>query len=305
MSNLVKVVLPVCGALLIAALAAQTASAHEPHDGLNFSIGVRGVAGCNTRASDVSCTLPQGQPFLVEVWLDELPDDIDVYGGFDLYAEFAGVTPGTDANNDDWPDCGFPAAFVGDDFVGWGCAMGLPPAGPSSWVGPIGSVTFTCAQDGSITLVHGNSDQTDLVEPPETGLVKHSEGDGEEEKLTIDCGTVPANTPGVVTRGTPGGPGPTPTYVRTREAGQVTPGTPDATLEPTAASAATATAQARGSATPPVSPTPDDGTDGDGGGVGTSAWIAFGVAAAAVVAVGAAGSYWYMRRRGGGGGAPA
>lgn len=189
---------------LLGGLSLRHASANEPHEGLNFSIGVRGAAGCNTRASDVSCTFPAGRTFVVEVSLDELPDDIPAYGGFDLYAEYAGVAPTEplDANNHDWGDCGFPAAFAGDGFVGWGCAIGPPPAGPSSWIGAIGAVTFTCTTSGSISLVHGAGFRTDLIEmvtENETGELEsviHSEGGNTREALHIACGTVPASTPG-------------------------------------------------------------------------------------------------------------
>ena len=288
--------------LVVSGMAVQHASADEPHDGLQFSIGVRGVAGCNTRESDVTCSLPAGQPFVVEVALDALPDDIPSYGGFDLYVEFGGVTPSDDASNIDWPNCGFPAAFVGDGFVGWGCAMGAPPSGPSSWVGPIGTVTFTCTQDGSISLIHGSGSKTDLLNP--LGDVKHSEGVNVSETLAITCGTIPAGTPGQVTEGTPGGPGPTPHEVHPEITGPDP--TPGPTLEPTAAAQATATALAMGTATPEPTtggPTGDGDDDDD-----SMAWIWIVVIVAAVAAVGiAGGGYWWMRRSrsdGTGGGPP-
>ncbi len=301
--------------IIISSLAVQHASAHEPHPGLEFSIGVRGVPGCNTRASDVTCTMPVGGTFVLEVGLDALPDDIPSYRGFDLYAEYSGgLTPSQDANNDDWPGCGFPAAFTGDDFVGWGCATGLPPAGPSSWIGPIGTVTFTCSESGSITLVHSAAGKTDLVEAvtdegeggtPGQSII-HTEGSDTQETLTITCGQLPANTPGVVTTGTPGPAGPTPGEAHPEITGGQTPGGP--TLEPTQAAIATATAQARGTATPKSSPTPGDGPDGGGDDDGNM-WVWIVIIVAAVAAVGiAGGGYWWFRRAqasgGGTGGTP-
>jgi hypothetical protein len=242
------------------------------------------------------------------VSLDELPDDIPSYGGFDLYVEYAGVTASEDANNDDWGDCGFPAAFNGDGFVGWGCAIGVPPAGPSSWIGAIGSITFTCTQSGSLSLVHGAGDKTDLIEmvaENEEGVsesVIHSEGADVSETITIECGTLPAETPGEVTQGTPGGPGPTPGPIRTTTGGGQTPGAPEATLEPTAAAQATfaaadsATATAEAGGAPTEEPPGGEGEDDDDSNVWI--WIVVGVVVAAVVIGG--GGYWYMRSRGGG-----
>ncbi len=293
--------------------ASQHALADEPHDGLGFSIGVRGVAGCNTRASDVACTLPSGQTFIAEVALDSLPDDIPSYGGFDLYIEHAGVTPSDDANSDDWPDCGFPVSFPGDGFIALGCAIGVPPAGPSSYVGPIGSVTFTCSQSGSISLVHGAGDKTDLIESVGEGpdgtssSVTHAEGADESETITIECGQVPAETPGIVTGGTPGEPGPTPgSRDGTPPSSNATPADPNVTLEPTARAQATFAAADSATATAEADDGGPPGSNGEDDDDDSNMWIWIVIIAAAVAAVViAAGGYWYMRSRGGGtGGGP-
>jgi hypothetical protein len=295
----------------------QHALANEPHEGLNFSIGVQNVAGCNTRSSDVSCTLPSGQPFVVEVSLDELPDDIHSYGGFDLYAEYTGVTPvdPLDASNDVWADCGFPAAAPGDGYIGWGCAMGLPPAQPSSWIGPIGTVSFTCTANGSISLVHKAGTKTDLVESvteDNTGVqqsIIHAEGADTKETLTIACGTVPGGGNGTVTEGTPGPVGPTPGQAhegtgsgnQTPAPGQ-TPGEEGPTLEPTAAALATLAAQEGATATAAAGGTPtDEGPDEEDDDDSSYTWIWITLGIIAVIVVIAGGAYlWYRRREGGG-----
>lgn len=294
------------GLLLVwGGLAARPAAAHEPHPGLNFSIGVRGVNGCNTRASDVTCTLPAASDFVVEVSLDTLPDDINSYGGFDIYMRYAGVTPRQDASTDDWQDCAFPASsYDRPGVVGMGCAIGIPPAGPSSYIGPLGTNTFTCGQNGSVSLAHSYAEGfTDLVENvtevgKESVVLSHAEGAGTTETLTITCGQLPPNTPGVVTVGTPGPPGPTPGSVHTPVGGAPTaPGETGPTLEATAAAKATATARARPTTTGPA------GDGDDGGGVDTWVWIVIAVGAVAAAGAAGAGGYWYMRSRGGGGGA--
>ena len=191
-----RALLAVTIAALFSALLVVHTEAHEPHPGLQFSIGVRGVPGCNTRASNVTCTLPSGRPFVLEVSLDALPDDIPTYEGFDIYLKYAGVTPQHDASTDDWPDCGFPASsYDQPGVVDFGCARGLPPAGPSSYIGPIGTNTFTCGQNGSITLQHSAArGYTDLVQgvlpgpTPGVGIGNnHAEGAGTTETITISC----------------------------------------------------------------------------------------------------------------------
>ena len=292
--------------LLWGGLAAQPTRAHEPHPGLQLSIGVRGVNGCNTRASDVTCTLPTDSDFVVEVSLDSLPDDIDTYQGFDISMRYAGVTPKQDGSNDEWPDCGFPAIYYDDPgVIGLGCAMGVPPAGPSSYIGPIGTNTFTCTQSGTIALVHGERD-TDIVERVErqpdgtSSAINHAEGAGTSEKLTITCGQLPANTPGVVTVGTPGGPGPTPGSIHTPADGAPTPGESGPTLEPTGAAKATATAVVKATATAKAGG--GELADGeDDGGTAAWVWIVIVVGVAAAVLAAAGGGWWYMRSRSGGG----
>jgi hypothetical protein len=288
--------------LLLSGLAVRYASAHEPHPGLQFSIGVRGVPGCNTRASDVTCALPVGQTFVLEVGIDALPDDIPSYGGFDLFVRYEGVTASNDFSNDVWPDCAFPAGTVDENtegkFVAWACAVGIPPAGQSSWVGTVGTVTFTCTANGAISMIHQARAYTDLVESatensahtPEDLI--HAEGANTKETLTINCGQVPAQTPGIVTSGTPGGPGPTP-HVEHPEVTEKTPGQPGATLEPTAAAKATARAADEGTSTA-ESP---GGGGGSGGSSKTWVWIVIVVAGVAAVVIAGSG-YWYMRGRG-------
>lgn len=299
--------------LVMSGLAAQNASAHEPHPGLEFSIGVRGVPGCNTRASDVTCTLPSGQNFVLEVGLDALPDDIPSYEGFDIYLTYAGVTPLQDASTDDWPECGFPASsYERTGIIGFACARGVPPAGPSSYIGPIGTNSFTCSQSGSISLVHSTEGNTDLVQgmepgptPDESVGVNHAEGADTEETLTITCGSVPAGTPGIVTEGTPGPEGPTPGQLRTPiPGGSTTPGEEGQTLEPAAAANATGTAIVKATATAKAKGTPDDGqiAEEDDDDSNTWIWIVIGVAVAVIVVGAAGGGYWYMRNRAGGSG---
>jgi hypothetical protein len=184
--------------LVLSTLAgAGHASAHEPHPGLQFSIAIEGVPGCDTRESDATCAaVDLGATFQIDVYLDSLPTDISGYGGFDIALEYDGVTPLRDASTDAWPGCGFPASYYDrPGLIGFGCAIGLPPAGPSRYTGLIGTSSFICDRPGSVSLVHGSaSGNTDLVEsvnlPSGTPLpaTTHAEGADTRETININCG---------------------------------------------------------------------------------------------------------------------
>ena len=87
-----------------------------------------------------------------------------------------------------WPDC----AFTGDDAytgsVHLACAVGIGAA-PSTYTGRMATVEFTCAADGSITLVHGEPD-TYVADDNATYYAEAS-----DETLTINC-VDPAPYPG-------------------------------------------------------------------------------------------------------------
>jgi hypothetical protein len=195
----------------IAAFAISQASAHEPHPGLNFVVGIDGVRGCNTRYGDATCEVPRGATFSLEVHLDRLPDDLPTYGGFDIYLEYDGVRALEDGDTSVWPDCAYPASFYGrpgrfdpPSFIALACATGIPPAGPSHYAGIIANNSFVCDAPGHITLAHGGAEGfTDLVES-ET-LAKHSEGPGVRETLSITCGGsfTPTPTPTATPSGVP------------------------------------------------------------------------------------------------------
>jgi hypothetical protein len=259
------------------------ASAHEPHPGLNFYIAVHGVPNCDTKSGDGSCDLLPGTVFVIDVYLDPLPSDIPSYEGFDIGLSYSGVTAQQDASTDAWPECGFPAkSYDTPNVVNFACAMGLPPAGPSTYSGLIGTNSFTCDQSGSIATVHGSgSGKTDLIENVNT--LAHSEDPNTTETLTINCvanGITPIpNTP------RPGSTSAAPS-----------------TLPPTGQAKATATAKA----TAPANGTPGPiQVAGGGGGGGLSAGVIAIIVIAAVVVAGGAGFFgwrYLQSRRGAGGG---
>jgi hypothetical protein len=185
------------GALLaVAALLlipiAQTASPAfaEPHPGLSFTASVPGYAGCNTSQGDAQCYIPPGTTFTVNVTLGPLPSDITSYQGYDIKMSYTGLTSADNASTAAWPDCGYPATYFEAGLVNMGCAVGLPPAGPSTYTGLVGTNDFTCSQSGAITLLHGDGN-TDLNQ--DIGVVASEAGTG--VTLNITCGSAPTATP--------------------------------------------------------------------------------------------------------------
>jgi len=287
---------------------AQRAAADIPADyrpGLQFSLDIKELTDCTTRVRDPTCTLAPDSTFTLEVKLDALGQGVPQYEGYDIFLRYAGVTPNQDASMDDWPDCGFPAsAYDRPGIIGMGCAIGVPPAGPSSYTGVIATNTFKCTQSGTITLEHG-SGETDLVQ---TISSIHAEIDT-EETINVLCATVPTGQPGVVATATEGGPrNDTPPPRPSEQPTAVE--TPGPTLEPTAAAQATATAAAQQTAQALTggpaggTPTAVPANTGGGGGGNTGIWIAVGIIGAAAVVVAAAGGWWKSRGRGAGGGTP-
>jgi hypothetical protein len=256
-----------------------------PDPGLQFYIAVDGVPNCDTKSGDATCTLAPGSTFVIDAYLEPLPSDIPSYDGFDIYLGYTGVTAQQDASTDAWPDCAIPAHLYDTGEVFFACIIGVPPAGPSTYTGLIGTNSFTCTQSGSIALVHGEG-STDLVED----LGKTHIESNPQEKLTINC--------------VAGGVTPIPT---TPHAGGSATSAPASTpLPPTAQAQATTTAKAKVTAAAKKTPTSTDGGNKDGGGGGgLSAGVIAIIVIAAVVVAGGAGFFgwrYLQSRRGAGGG---
>ena len=265
---------------------ATRAAAHFPHPGLNLSIAIPGVPGCDTRDGDATCSIRSGSAFPLYISIDSLPADAPQYEGFDLVVKYTGLTAQEDADAEVWPDCAFPAQFYDEGFIGIGCVIGVEPAGPSRYTGVIATSSFTCSQSGTISLVHSSKD-TDVVET--LGAI-HGEGENTSEKLTISCdrGGAEAQEP----EGGPRSQQPTQeprAATQTAAAIEGTPGTGTPAGTPAVdADAATATAAAAGG--------PELGEE-DGGGLSGWAWALIGVAIAAAVGLGVAGWRYAQRRR--------
>lgn len=157
-----------------------------PRTGLDFSIAIDangdGIDDCTTREEHRSeCRLTPGSAFTVRVDVNALPADMPTYVGFDARLTYAGVES-THKSIALWPDCGYPASFHEHGRALFGCAA--PINGSSTFVGPLGESHFTCAGNGSVTLVHGN-DKTALVDD---GFINRAEASRGSEVLTVTCG---------------------------------------------------------------------------------------------------------------------
>ena len=173
-------------------------AAHAPHAALNFSIAVD-VNGdttndCSTNGGPLGCSLATGSSFTLRVYLNNLPNGVPSYEGFDIYLEYAGVTSKNNASSAPWPNCANAASSYSSGTVTFGCAVssGAPP---SSYVGLIGTSAFNCPATpatGTITLTHAVG-KTQLIESGSSSA--HAEGAGTTEGLTINCGTGGGPTP--------------------------------------------------------------------------------------------------------------
>jgi hypothetical protein len=157
--------------------------AHAPHPGLDFSMNIRGT-NCGTGAGQTTdCALFAGNLFTLEVRLDNLPDGIPTYTGFDLDVRYSGVASHDNPSAAKWPDCLIFASDVDPGVsVLWGCTS-APSS--TSYTGPIGTLDFTCSSTGAINLVHGVNNTNLSAEDP--FHESHAEGQGTVESINVSC----------------------------------------------------------------------------------------------------------------------
>jgi hypothetical protein len=167
--------------------------------GVNLWIAVAGMPACSTEHGDATCTIVPGSTFVIDAYADNmgLP-----YDGFDIALQHVGVVPNHDADTSAWPDCAFPAAAYDEipnpTTIAFGCAIGVPPAGPSNYRGLIGAVSFVCAESGHITMLHLPNPQSPSTDLVDDNIQEHVEALDFGETLTINCGppTLPSTGTG-------------------------------------------------------------------------------------------------------------
>jgi hypothetical protein len=160
------------------------ASAHEPHAGLEFHLGVDtngdSVDDCSTVGDAPGfCAVPIGTMFTVNAYLDS--SGLAGYDGMQVYLGFTGVVAKSDPNGHVWPDCVFQGSIHTATYSAEACAIGIG-APLSTYVGKVATAAFTCAADGTIALQHGT---------PFTNLTNNSGADYHAEAgpdaLNIRC----------------------------------------------------------------------------------------------------------------------
>jgi uncharacterized repeat protein (TIGR01451 family) len=236
--------------------------AHTPHPGLDFSIGVNSDGNTGTGdqrpKSSVGTPVPRGDDcvsfsvqgitatpvappkctfalngnFTVNIYMNSL-GGVAGYQGIGIALNFANLTSQLNGSMSSWPNCAIPVSFSSVGFQSLGCSIGVG-APASTYTGLIGTLGFTCSPTnnfGTITMVFG-SGSTVLVE---SSSLKHTEGSGTTETLTITCGTpptltatetqtrTPTNTPTIT---------PTPTITRTPTVTPTVTNTPTSTPLP-------------------------------------------------------------------------
>jgi hypothetical protein len=159
----------------------------RPRPNFSLRINTDGVGGndCGTGpAEPTTCVIALGSTFRLKYYLDSL-GDLPNYKGFDLLIQYTGIASKGNPNAHDWPECAFPAQDLRSGQIALGCAIGVPPAPPSTYTGQIAHVDFNCTSSGTITMVHGNAKGfTDLVGDPGNVI---SEGELTTETLNVVC----------------------------------------------------------------------------------------------------------------------
>ncbi len=186
-------------ALLLAdSSGAGRVSANAPHTGLSFAVGINTDSdGDNDCGTGVPAAVGNGAPDTVSVQVSnttcEMREDaafrVNVYlmgnggvaaAGMAAHVTYSGVTssgPGDSV----WDGCTFEPTESGPAFENAACTIGLSPAAPVQVAGLITTFSFTCTDDGSMTLSHGDG-ETALTD---NTLAEHREAGPDE--LTLDC----------------------------------------------------------------------------------------------------------------------
>jgi hypothetical protein len=159
------------------------AEAHEPHSGLNFSLGVDND-GDTVSDCFASCSIAVGASFNLNVHLNAL-GGVPSYEAFDTFFTYSGAITTIGSPAIPWPECVFPAHRSAAGELRSACTRGI--ASPAStYTGVIVRQMFECSYGAaSITLHHGAAvGDTRLIE---TLGSMHSEGNGTSEMLAITC----------------------------------------------------------------------------------------------------------------------
>jgi len=157
----------------------------EPDFSIAINIDGMGANECDTSGGPTTCQILTGNMFTVNYYLNEIGSPL----GFDAlvyYTAYDGVSiqfmDYSNPNAGLWPGCAFRGNGEGPGFVYGACGQG-PGAPGNFYTGLVSRAVFTCAADGSITLVHGLPDKT-LLATASTYEFLYETAD---ETLTIDC----------------------------------------------------------------------------------------------------------------------
>jgi hypothetical protein len=182
-----------------------TASAHTPHPGLGFHIAADtngdSIEDCGTGPGQIQkCFVLNDTTFTLNIYLDSI-GDLPTYEGLDFFVQYVGIASEDNPSASAWPDCDVPniPGAQGAGTVEWGCETTGPG---STYTGLVATSDFTCAEDASVTLVHGDSD-TFVSHPIGT---PHAEGDGTTDSMEVNCVNELPPTPTSTTPATPTSP---------------------------------------------------------------------------------------------------
>jgi hypothetical protein len=149
--------------------------------GVPLAVGDGAPDPVAVKVTNTDCHAVRGGALGVNVYL--MDNDRVLYEAQASSIAYTGIVS-KDRGDAVWDGCVFEAAApVVPGFENVGCTTGVSPALPMSHVGLMSRFSFTCAEDGTITLDHG-AQQTALWDERTTAFGEHNGSD----VLTVDCG---------------------------------------------------------------------------------------------------------------------
>jgi hypothetical protein len=187
--------LPMAALAVVAVLLSMNLGSTTPKASASVNNGMEytlHVGGCNTAAdAKGNCVVALGGTFVATVSLDAITG----IGGsaYDALAVTVGYTGLSSKDNPsmgpEWADCGIEATNVNPGVsVNAGCSTGVS-APSSTYLGTVFSASFNCTADGTLTIIHSDSESL-LID--KNGITQHEDG---PDVLNIDCQPAPTATP--------------------------------------------------------------------------------------------------------------
>jgi len=189
MLSLPLAALAVAAVLLSMNLGSADKASAVVNNGIDFSLH---VGACNSNAdAKGACGVAIGSTFVASVSLDSVAGAGNAsYDALAVTVSYTGVSSKDNPSmGPEWPDCAIEATNINPGVsVNAGCSTGIG-APSSTYTGTVFTASFNCTADGTLTIVHSDS-ETLLID--NKGVTNHEDG---PDVLNIDCQPLPTATP--------------------------------------------------------------------------------------------------------------